>query len=145
MKNITTFLLLLTFSFAQAKYKAVDLSGNTGNIFSNKPKFQQTKWSGKYYAEAKNRDGLKTSFDIQINTLQDVSLIYVSDSENAEHYKNLKAVQVDANKIRIVFNKKYKNLGMIYLEKLGDQYRLLGEPVYFINPGNESLRLKKLK
>jgi hypothetical protein len=134
MKNAVTLLLLLTFTFAEAANKVTDFHY-----------FQQNKWIGKYYTEAINKDDLKTSFDIQINSLQDVSLIYVSDGETAERYQNLKAIPINAQKIKIIFNKKYKNMGIIYLEKLGNEYRLLGEPVYFINPGNESLKLKKLK
>jgi hypothetical protein len=132
MKSVISFLLLLT--YALATNKVIDFNY-----------FQQNKWTGKYHAEARNRDDLKTSFDIQINSLQDVSLIYVSDGESPEHYKNLKAVEAGAKKIKIVFNKKYGTMGVIYIEKTEDEYRLLGEPVYFINPGNESLRLKKLK
>jgi hypothetical protein len=134
MKNAVTLLLLLTFTFAKAASEATDF-----------PYFQQNKWIGKYYTEAINKDNLKTSFDIQINSLQDVSLIYVSDGETAERYQNLKAIPINAQKIKIIFNKKYKNMGIIYLEKIGNEYRLLGEPIYFINPGNESLKLKKLK
>jgi hypothetical protein len=134
MKNVVTLLLLLTFTFAGAANKATDFHY-----------FQQNKWIGKYYTEAINKDDLKTSFDIQINSLQDVSLIYVSDGETAERYQNLKAIPINAQKIKIIFNKKYKNMGILYLEKLRNEYRLLGEPVYFINPGNESLKLKKLK
>jgi hypothetical protein len=134
MKNAVTLLLLLTFTFAEAANKVTDFHY-----------FQQNKWIGNYYTEAINKDDLKTSFDIQINSLQDVSLIYVSDGETAERYQNLKAIPINAQKIKIIFNKKYKNMGIIYLEKLGNEYRLLGEPVYFINPGNESLKLKKLR
>ena len=101
-------------------------------------------WSGKYFFKKNNRDELKTSFDITINNLNSISLIYVSDDEEPETYKNLKAEKVDDNKIKIIFNKKYGDMGIIFIEKSENDYIISGDPISNINPGNDEYPLKRI-
>ena len=36
-------------------------------------------------------------------------------------------------------------MGVIYIQKSGDQYIISGEPITNINPGNDEFPLKKVK
>lgn len=102
-------------------------------------------WVGKYTFSAKNRDGLKTSFDITIVKLDNITVKYISDGSKASTYKNLKSDFVEKDKIRINFNPHDQEMGIIYIEKLDDEYYISGDPIYFINPGNNEMPLKKIK
>ena len=102
-------------------------------------------WSGKYFFEKTNRDELKTSFDISISDLNSITINYISNGEKVEIYKNLKGVKVEDDKIKIVFNKKYENMGFIYIQKYENEYIILGDPIANINPGNDEYPLKKIK
>lgn len=100
-------------------------------------------WVGKYFFEKMNRDELETSFNISINSLNSVSVIYVGDGEKPETYNNLKAEKVDDDKIKIVFNKKYGDMGIIYIQKNENDYFITGETISNINPGNDEYLIKK--
>jgi hypothetical protein len=102
-------------------------------------------WSGKYFFEKTNRDELKTSFDISISDLNSITVNYISNGEKVEIYKNLKGVKVEDDKIKIVFNKKYENMGFIYIQKYENEYIISGDPIANINPGNDEFPLKKIK
>jgi hypothetical protein len=102
-------------------------------------------WSGKYFFEKTNRDELKTSFDISISDLNSITVNYISNGEKVEIYKNLKGVKVEDDKIKIVFNKKYENMGFIYIQKYENEYIISGDPIANINPGNDEYPLKKIK
>ncbi|RYJ37527.1 hypothetical protein NU08_3519 [Flavobacterium anhuiense] len=108
------------------------------------PNSKMNDWSGKYNFKRKNKDDLVTSFSIDIKSLENITIIYVGDSEKAEVYKNLKAEDVGEDKIKIVFNKKYDELGIIYIQKNDNQYIISGEPIANINPGNDEYVLKKM-
>jgi len=139
MKKITFFLLAL-FLFAcnnAATSAGVD---NSSPIITADSKIN---WAGKYYFEATNKDDLKTSFDINIADLKNITLVYVGDGEKPETYKKLKGESVSENKIKIIFNKSYEGLGEIYLEKVGKDYYISGEAIYYINPGSDKMLIKK--
>ena len=102
-----------------------------------------SKWAGTYYAEAKNKDHLKTSFYLSITATGNISLKYRADGEAENVYKNLKAVTENPDKLKIVFNPKTGDMGVLYLEREDDDYYFSGQPVYFINPGSEQLLAKK--
>lgn len=74
-----------------------------------------------------------------------IDLVYISDSETPETYKNLKGELIDKDKIKIQFNKKYDELGIIYIQKEDGNYIISGEPISNINPGNEEYPIKKVK
>ncbi|MEO8234266.1 MAG: hypothetical protein ABI549_02525 [Flavobacterium sp.] len=101
-------------------------------------------WTGKYFFEKTNRDELKTSFNITINDLNLISLIYISDDEKPETYKNLKAEKLDDDKIKITFNKKYRDMGIIYIQKSENDYIISGDAISNINPGNDEYPLKRI-
>ena len=136
-------------------WKQFKIDKNSGKINLIKSEFEEKaevpttdskidSWSGKYAFKRENRDELITSFSIDIKSLNDIDIIYVGDSEKAETYKNLKAVNVEKDKIKIEFNKKYQELGIIYIQKIGNQFKISGEPISNINPGNDEYPIKKL-
>ncbi|WP_419868506.1 hypothetical protein [Chryseobacterium sp. CT-SW4] len=100
-------------------------------------------WKGSYHFSSKSRDGLKTSFDINIIQLNNVTVKYVNEGEPVEVYKNIKSEYVDKDKIKINFNPKYENMGIVFIEYADGDYYISGDPIYFINPGNEEMLLKK--
>lgn len=105
----------------------------------------EKEWIGSYYFSAKNRDGMKTSFDIQIIKLDNITVKYMSDDDKPQTYKNIKSKFVTKDKISIPFSPKDKEMGVIYVEKLDDEFYISGSPIYFINPGNDDFPLKKVK
>lgn len=102
-------------------------------------------WIGHYSFSSENKDGLITSFDINIIKLDDITVIYVSDGEKPKTFKKLKSRLIQKNKIEINFNPQYKEMGIIYIEKKDEEYFISGSPIYFINPGNNEMPLKKIK
>ncbi len=102
-------------------------------------------WIGSYHFSAKNRDGMKTGFDIQIIKLNNITVKYSDSESKPKIYKNIKSRLVQKDKISIAFNPKDKEMGTIYIEKLDDEFFISGSPGYFINPGNDDLPLKKMK
>ena len=137
------FLYILLISIAPFIFSCnKDAALNSGTSIHSK--LQDVRdWKGKYYFEARNKDGLKTSFDISILGLNNIAVKYIQDDNAPEVYKNLKGEQISADKIRIVFNEKYNELGDIYLEKSGKSYFISGQAIYFINPGNDSYPIEK--
>lgn len=107
--------------------------------------FSSNKWNGKYYFESRNKDDLKTSFEISIMDLKNITIKYIGDDEPVEEYKNLVAKNISSNKIKIIFNKKYEENGYINIEKVDDKYYISGDLIYLINPGSDNLPLKKIK
>ncbi len=102
-------------------------------------------WVGEYVFKVKNKDGLITSFSINIKSLSDIDVLYTGDGEPLESYKKLKAVNISRDKIKIIFNKKYQELGIIYIQKNDAKYIISGEPISSVNPGNDEYPLKKIK
>jgi hypothetical protein len=127
------------------KGEEIIISSNNSDAYevSDKGFFVSNKWKGKYYFEARNKDRLKTSFDISILDLNNIVVKYIQDDNTLEVYKNLKGEQISVDKIRIVFNEKYKELGEIYLEKSGNSYFISGQAIYFINPRNDNYQIEK--
>jgi hypothetical protein len=103
----------------------------------------ESEWKGRYHFEAFNKDHIKHSYDIVINTLENISLTSI-DGEDKEVYSDLIAEKVAENKIKLVYNSSYEDdMGIIYIEQQGKNYYLSGNPIYFINPGtNEGLLVK---
>lgn len=102
-------------------------------------------WIGSYQFSAKNRDGMKTIFDIQIIKLTDITVKYSDGESRSKIYKNIKSRFVQKDKISIAFNPKDKEMGTICIEKVGNEFFISGSPIYFINPGNDDFPLKKIK
>lgn len=134
------------------QYKIDEESGKINlvkeNVFDDSPIANIEKnnpWKGKYFFEKSNRDDLKTSFQITINNLKDIIVIYVGDGEKPEIYKGVVGETVTDDKIKIVFNKKYDDMGIIYIQNSGNEYIISGEPISNINPGNDEFPLKKVK
>ncbi|WP_310555887.1 hypothetical protein [Flavobacterium sp.] len=119
---------------------------NNVNIYnlSKSGFFTSNKWNGKYYFESKNKDNLKTSFEVSILDLNNITIKYIGDDEPVEVYKNLVAKNISSNKIKIIFNKKYEENGYINIEKADNEYYISGDLIYLINPGNDNLPLKKI-
>jgi hypothetical protein len=105
----------------------------------------EKEWIGRYHFSAKNRDGLKTSFDIQIIKLTNITVTYNDDESKLKVYKNIRSRWVGQNKISIAFNPKDKVMGTIYIEKSDNEFFIFGSPVYFINPGSDDFPLEKMK
>ncbi len=120
---------------------------NNVNIYnlSKNGLFTSNKWNGKYYFESKNKDNLKTSFEITILDLKNITIKYIGEDEPPEIYKNLVAKNISSNKIKIIFNEKYEENGYVNIEKIENDYYISGDLIYLINPGNDNLPLKKLK
>ncbi|MCV9926931.1 hypothetical protein OIU83_04680 [Flavobacterium sp. LS1R49] len=121
----------------------------SSNVFNNSQTVDIDKnnnpWIGKYFFGKTNRDDLKTSFEITINSLNDIMVVYVSDGEKPEIYKNIVGENVADDKIKIVFNKKYDDMGIVYIQNSGKEYIISGEPISTINPGSDEFPLKKMK
>ena len=101
-------------------------------------------WIGKYYFESTNRDNLKTIFEIQIKAIDSISLKYSSDGDKPELYKNIVGELISDDKLKINFNMKYDEMGIVFLEKYGNEFTISGAPIYFINPGSDNLIIKKI-
>lgn len=101
-------------------------------------------WSGSYYFEASNREEAKTIFEIIINSLQDIS-VNVTEEGIKNNYPNIKAEKIDNEKIKINYDLSSDDMGTIYIEKSNDKFYISGNPIYFINPGNNEMPLKKIK
>ena len=129
--------------------KKISKVSNTENIRSNDLKIKNEDstdiWKGKYYFEAKNKDDLKTSFEISIKQLDDISVKYSSEDNKPEVYNHIVGELINPEKLKINFNINYDEMGIIFLEKDEDEFSISGEPIYFINPGNDNLSIKKIK
>ncbi|CAA7197356.1 hypothetical protein [Chryseobacterium potabilaquae] len=116
---------------------------STNEKTSPKSLFITDSWNGKYHFEASNRDNAKTIYDINIKFLDDIS-IDINDDGSKENYSHLQAVKLNDEKIKIVFNSSLEDeMGVIYIERLDDGYVISENPIYFINPGNNEMPLKK--
>lgn len=131
MKSLFCFFILLINMVCQPS--------ETGKLSGEKD------WIGTYHFSARNRDGMKTSFDIQIIRLDNITVKYMSDEDRPEIYKNIRSKFVTKDKISIPFSPKDKEMGIIYVEKLDNEFYISGSPIYFINPGSDDLPLKKVK
>ncbi len=129
MKSILYFFILLSNIFCQ--------SGNQDQI-------NEKEWIGSYSFSARNREGLKTSFDIQMIKLDNITVKYISDGGKVQTYKNIKGKLIQKNKLSIPFNPQNKDMGLIYVEKTNKEFFISGSPIYFINPGNDARPLKKI-
>jgi len=147
MKHLLAFIL---FSIALFSYKK--------KIENSKPKIQniqQTQkisdatrndtnfWKGEYHFEASNRDEAKTIFNITINSLEDIS-IDITEEGTTNKYSKLRAEEVNTQEIKIKYDDSPDEMGVIYIEKLDDDYFISGNPIYFINPGNNEMALQKI-
>ncbi|KAF2082357.1 hypothetical protein [Flavobacterium sharifuzzamanii] len=147
-KDLTISIFEMRFSKIYKKLNEGYKITSDGKIISSKSKSENraeaNSWSGKYTFKRTNKDELVTSFLIDIKNLDDIAIVYIGDGEKAESYKNLKAENIVEDKIKIVFNKKYDELGIIYIQKNDDKYIISGEPISNINPGNDEYPLKKV-
>lgn len=102
-------------------------------------------WNGTYHSEAINRDNAKTVFDIIIKSLDNIS-VNINDDGSKENYSNIKAEIINKDKIKIIYNSSFEDeMGIIYIEKSDNGYYISGNPIYFINPGNNEMPLKKIQ
>lgn len=102
-------------------------------------------WKGSYYFEASNRDQIKTSYHITINSLNDIS-IQINDDGDKVSYSHIKAEVLNNDNIKLAFDPSLEDeMGIIYIEKSDDTYLISGYPIYFINPGNNEMPLIKEK
>ena len=102
-------------------------------------------WRGVYHFEASNRDNEKTVFDIIIKSLDDIS-VNIDDAGSKEEYLDIKGEKVSENKIKIAYNKAFEDeMGIIFIEVNEDKFYISGNPIYFINPGNNEFPLTKIK
>jgi hypothetical protein len=112
-------------------------------------KFENLNWKGTYFLGAIDKQNNKTSFSIKIQDLNNISVQIIYSPDEIENYKNIIAEVIEDNKIKIIFNPKLNDgenkMGEIFITNNGSDYFISGEPIYFINPGNDNLALKKLK
>ncbi|RXM49968.1 MULTISPECIES: hypothetical protein [unclassified Chryseobacterium] len=124
---------------------------NTENVVaqaqntSTKPTAVSDPWKGNYHFEALNRDQIKTSYDITIISLNDIS-IQINDDGDKVSYSHIKAEVLNDDNIKLAFDPSLEDeMGIIYIEKSDDTYLISGYPIYFINPGNNEMPLIKEK
>lgn len=150
MKNlIILFSFLTLFSCKKDNHKAiVQPTENIGVPAQNNPPKSigaSNHWKGNYHFEASNRDQIKTSYDITIKSINDIS-IQINDGEDKESYSHIRAEKLNDDKIKIIFNPSLEDeMGIIYIEKSDNAYLISGYPIYFINPGNNEMPLIKGK
>ncbi|NML70330.1 hypothetical protein HHL23_11025 [Chryseobacterium sp. RP-3-3] len=139
MKNLIL-ILCLSSMFSCSKVQEKTNTNTTSKEFGlNK------EWNGTYHAEAINRDNAKTAFDIIIKSLDNIS-VNINEDGNKESYSNIKAEIINKDKIKIIYNSSFENgMGTIFIEKSDDQFYISGNPIYFINPGNNEMPLTKLQ
>jgi hypothetical protein len=75
MKSLLCFFILLSNVFCQPK--------------EQKQAVNEKEWIGNYYFSVKNRDGLKTSFDINILKLDNITVKYASEGDKPQIYRNI--------------------------------------------------------
>lgn len=112
---------------------------------SNKDLSSSNIWKGEYYFESKNKDNLKTSFEIKIKNIRDIAIKYVSDEDKPEIYNHIVGELIGTEKLKINFNDEDDEMGTIFLEKNDKGFNISGQPIYFINPGNDYLSINKIK
>ncbi len=100
-------------------------------------------WKGKYIFEKEDLNNLMTSFEITINSLDNIEVVYKNKGKASKMYKNLVAKSEPDNKIKIVFNEKDGSMGIIYIKSDDGEYTISGKPLSIINPGNDEYYLKK--
>ncbi|AZA81931.1 hypothetical protein C1637_24710 [Chryseobacterium lactis] len=157
MKNklsviIVTFLVLVSCQRRETKASSKE---NLNQVDSKKTspientqssqKINESEWQGTYHFETSNRDEAKTAFNVVIKSLDNIS-IHIDDDGDQENYSNIKAEIINKDKIKIIYNASFKDdMGTIYIEKSDDDFYISGNPIYFINPGNNEMPLNKIK
>ncbi|WP_426477695.1 hypothetical protein ACP3T3_21225 [Chryseobacterium sp. CBSDS_008] len=76
--------------------------------------------------------------------MNDIS-VDVTEEGIINKYSNLNAEEVNHQKIKIKYDDSSDEMGIIYIEKSDDNYFISGNPIYFINPGNNEMPLQKMK
>lgn len=99
---------------------------------------------GKYLFSTLNKDNIKYQYIINIKSLNNIDLI-IKEGKDKYEYKKMEAAISDDNKIKIVFDNKLKEMGIIYIEYINNLYYISGIPIYFINIGTESQELNKIE
>lgn len=120
-----------------------DTADNVQSSNLNRKNEDATSWKGKYYFEANNKDDAKTSFEITIKQLDDISVRYISDDNVPEVYNKIAGELITPEKLKINYNPADDEMGVLFLEKEGNEFTIFGKPIYFINPGNDNLPIKK--
>lgn len=150
MKNIFIYIPLIFFFSGCKKNNSAKTIFNDQKTIAPKnakndiSKIKNDSWNGIYYFEASNRDNVKTIFDITIFSLENISLA-VTEEGITNNYSSLKAAKIDNEKIKIDYDPSSDDMGTIYIEKSDDRFYISGNPIYFINPGNNEMPLKKIK
>ena len=141
MKYILTLILLLFIVFnCEKKIPKIQQTQKISDTIRSNTDF----WKGKYHFEASNRDEAKTIFNITINSLEDISMD-ITEEGTTNKYSKLRAEEVNPQKIKIKYDDSPDEMGVIYIEKSDDNYFISGNPIYFINPGNNEMPLQKNK
>jgi hypothetical protein len=118
----------------QYRYKnSLDYSSKLENLFR-----------GKYLFSTLNKDNIKYQYTINIKSLNNIDLI-IEEGKDKYEYKKIEATISNYNKIKIVFDSKLKEMGIIYIEYINNLYYISGMPIYFINIGTESEELNKVE
>lgn len=148
MKN-KILILSISLIVCCCKQNTVKSNENTNDILvaSNVKNISQVNnhWKGIYHFEASNRDNSKTSFDIIIKSLNDLS-ININEDGIKSNYSHIRAKNISSEKIEIIYDSSLEGeMGTIYIEKSNNGYFISGNPIYFINPGNNEMPLKKIK
>jgi hypothetical protein len=99
---------------------------------------------GKYLFSTLNKDNIKYQYTINIKSLNNIDLI-IEEGKDKYEYKKIEATISNYNKIKIVFDSKLKEMGIIYIEYINNLYYISGMPIYFINIGTESEELNKVE
>ncbi|GIZ15873.1 hypothetical protein [Capnocytophaga catalasegens] len=111
--------------------------------YNYNPKLEDL-FKGEYVFSTFNKDNIKYQYIINIKNLNNIDLIIEEDEDQYE-YKKMEASIIDNNKLKIVFDSKLDEMGIIYLECIDSLYYISGAPIYFINIGTESEELDKIK
>ncbi|GAA5084037.1 hypothetical protein GCM10023210_03380 [Chryseobacterium ginsengisoli] len=148
MKN-KILILSISLIVCCCKQNTVKSNENANDILvaSNVKNISQVnnQWKGVYHFEASNRDDSKTSFDIVIKSLNDLS-ICINEDGTKSSYSHIKSENISDEKIKIIYDSSLEGeMGTIYIEKSDNGYLISGNPIYFINPGNNEMPLEKIK
>lgn len=114
---------------------------NADILNSTYPFKKTSNWKGEYYFESvSTKDKIKTIFKIDIVDLSNIN-VTIRENGDSYSYKAESGRVLADKKIEITYGKSEK----LFIEKQKDKYFISGQPIYFINPGNESMPLKKIK
>lgn len=99
---------------------------------------ENLKWEGTYSLELMNRDEIIISYSIDLKEDGGAFITYREDGEKSK-FEGVYYME-SQYKIKVLYDDE-----TLYIEKSEDgNYFISGEPIYFINPGNEEYEIKKI-